>query len=662
MSAEDLSCRRLGRPPSWFCSDGFYREMEVAVLAAQERSVSYGSSLDAKELVRQAIDIVDLVGQFISLRRQGRNFVGLCPWHDDSRPSLQVNPERQSFKCWVCDIGGDAFSFIQRMEGVSFPEALEMLAERAGIELKPRTPAKPGVAGGDPSDKRTLYQAMAWAAKQYHECLLSSPEAEPARKYLDQRGLSAESIARFQLGFSPLERDWLLRRIDRNPQRAKVLETIGILSRATEGGQYDRFRGRVLFTIRDAQGRPVGIGGRLLPELGLASPAKYVNSPETPLFTKSKLLYGLDLARDAIRQKKCALIMEGYTDVIVAHQFGFHHAVAVLGTALGSDHIRTLKHYSEKIVLVLDGDEAGQKRTKEVIGLFLSAQSADVRVLTLPDGLDPCDFLQQRGPAALEELLTHSAVDALDHLIEAETRGIDVERDLHAADQAVERILTTVAQAPRLGAGTSHDDRIREEKALARVAFRLRLREEDVRKRLAGLRRRAPAGAKPRRIDPAESPQARTPAEPLDPWRRELFELLLAHPDCWATAQAELSAEWLAAGPTRPIYETCCRLLAAGVEPNFERLMLELDEPCSKSLLVDLDEQWRAKGPRGAEPSSLLGDWLKTFQGKEVEKRRPAQIVALREGRLDDSQTANLLEAILQQERSRQGISAPKDG
>ena len=308
-------------------------------------------------------------------------------------------------------------------------------------------------AGGS-YDKRTLMQAMAWAEKQYHQSLLKSPQADAARRYLQERGISDESIERFQLGFSPPERDWILRHVqgdanqEKRARRAKILEAVGILARPAEGGSlYDRFKGRLLFSIRDAQGRPVGIGGRVLLELGVTSPAKYVNSPETPLFTKSKLLYGLDVARDALRKTRTALVMEGYTDVIVAHQYGFQNAVAVLGTALGESHIRLLKAHADRIVLVLDGDKAGTKRANEVLELFI-AQQADLRILTLPEDLDPCDFLHKYGAAAFSDLLAAKAMDALDHAYAVTTRGIDVERDVHGVGQAIERLLGIVARAP----------------------------------------------------------------------------------------------------------------------------------------------------------------------------------------------------------------------
>ena len=246
----------------------------------------------------------------------------------------------------------------------------------------------------------------------------------------------------------------------------------------------------MLFSIRDAQARPVGFGGRVLPDVATITPAKYVNSPETPLFTKSKLLYGLDLARQSIRKNGAALVMEGYTDVIVAHQYGFDNAVAVLGTALGADHIKILKHYTDRIILVLDGDEAGQRRTNEVLELFV-AEQVDLRILTLPEGLDPCDFLHQKGAAAFAELLANSAVDALEHAFATVTRGVDVDRDVHGASRALERLISIVAKAPRLRADTTGEDRFREEKILQRLAAWFRVDENEVRRRLTALRRRS---------------------------------------------------------------------------------------------------------------------------------------------------------------------------
>jgi DNA primase len=350
--------------------------------------------------------------------------------------------------------------------------------------------------------------------------------------------------------------------------------------------------------------------------------------------------------------------------VIVAHQYGFDNAVAVLGTALGEGHIKLLKRFCDRFVLVLDGDEAGQKRTNEVLELFVARQ-IDLRVLTLPEGLDPCDFLHQRGAEALQHLLDHEAIDALDHAFRTATRGLDVERDVHGATQTLERLIAIIAKAPR----PAGEERFREEKVLQRLSAHFRVAENEVRQRLAALRRKGPSGAAS--IAPATKPasgqttgdattDASVPAK-LDPWRRELFELLVAHPKFWTIVRREISQEWLTAGPSRLIYETSCRISGEGGEATFERLMLVLEDSAARSLLVELDEGWREKGPRG-EPEQLLRALIRNFQLKEASKQRPAQLVALREGRLDDSQTIALLQSMLEQQRKRQNMTDPTDG
>ncbi len=584
--------------------------------------MSFGS-MDTKELVRQAVDIVDLVGRHIQLRRQGRHYVGLCPWHDDTRPSLQVNPERQSFKCWVCDIGGDVFTFVEKMEGVTFPEALAMLADQAGIALEPQRIA--GEKGDPTSDKRLLYRAMAWAEGQYHECLMRREEGKPARKYLKSRGLTGESARMFHLGYSP-GWDWIVNRARETDFSGAVLEKVGILAQSPEehGRAYDRFRGARAVFDPGCAGAACRVGRPGVAESGSTSPAKYVNSPETPLFTKSKLLYGLDVAKDAMRKSRTALVMEGYTDVIVAHQYGFNDAVAVLGTALGPRHIDTLKHHVDRILLVLDGDEAGQRRAKEVLELFVT-EKVDLRIVTLPDELDPCDFLAEHGAEAFREILESRAVDALDHAFQVETQGIDLNNDIHAASEALERLVATVARAPRLRADSTREDRFREEKFLQRLAMSFRVPEQDVRDRLTSVRR-----AGQRRVGPtpavAESGRG-APAEPaIDsaPWQRELLEILLQFPEAVETAQSHIRAEELAYEPCRRIYRKCCELSGAGVTPTFEQLMLAFDEPVVKNLLVELDEKGRAK--EMVAPLELLEAFFVTYRRQKVVQPAPGQM------------------------------------
>lgn len=625
---------------------------------------------DTKERIRQSIDIVDLVGRYIPLRRQGRGYVGLCPWHDDRRPSLQVNPERQLFRCWVCNIGGDIFSFLMRIEGIEFGEALEMLAEQAGIAL-PSTrrsgPPQSPVPGHEAADvgglaqtregKRRLYSAVAWAEAQYHQFLLSAHEAEAARNYLAERKINRESIEKFRLGFSPLQPGWILSRARQCGVGPELLQMVGILTRSDSTQElYDRFRGRVLFPIHDPQDRAVGFGGRVLPQAAGTTRAKYINSPESPLFSKGRLLYGLDVARHAMRKTGTALVMEGYTDCVLAHQFGFGDAVAVLGTALGREHVRLLKRFADRIVLLLDGDQAGQRRAIEVLELFV-AESVDLLVVTLPEGADPADFLVEHGSEALAELIADRGVDALEHARRAFTSGIDLRRDIQSATQALERILGIIAHSPR-----SKDDsqRIREERMLQRLSMEFRLPESTLRERMRQLRNRSSGPAALAEDMAASDAAAEQSGKDPAPWQRELLEIVLQQPELMARVRDEVAPEDLAYGPVRQLYRLCCRLWDGGRAPTFDRLMLEIEDLAQKSFLVLLDDTARAK--RTAAPAEAVEEFLRTYRLRRAWLADPAETGALRRGELREEEELEILERIAQERRMLHGGTEPTEG
>ncbi len=616
--------------------------------------MSTGSSYDAKERVRQAIDIVELVGSYVQLRREGRNYKALCPWHNDSRPSLQVNPERQSFKCWVCDIGGDIFNFIMKMENVEFAEALKMLAERAGIQLKP---SRPGVNKTDADEKRALYQAMAWAEERFHKCLLDAPEAEPARRYLAERKISPESIRRYRLGFAPDRWDWLIQQALNSEIPAKLLETVGLVVRKQDGpGVYDRFRGRVLFPIHDVQGRSVATGGRILPHLANDNPAKYINSPETPLFSKSSMLYGLNSARDAIGRNHVAVVMEGYTDTIVARQFGFDNTVAVLGTALGERHIRLLRRFADSITLVLDGDEAGQRRANEVLGLFI-AEQVDLRIVTLPDGLDPADFLLERGPEAFKEFL-NSAVDALEHKLNIWHGKLGPRPNTHQVNQAIEDMLNTLALAPRMQTSTPSQVRLREHQILSRLSRQFSVAEEALRERLRDLRQRAKRPEQPHENIASDDNYQRL--EPMSPLDRELLEIIVLEPEAVPAIAEVIQPSEMGSSTAQRIFSHCCELNHAGITPDFDRLMLDFEEPALKSLLVDLDERAQAKAT--ADINGWLRDLLARIRHRRDDHRLHATVQTLKQNKHEPHDELELLNQIIAQERTRQGISSPTEG
>ncbi len=624
--------------------------------------MSFDSSYDTKEQVRQATDLVDLVGRSVQLRRQGRMYVGICPWHDDSRPSLQVNPERQSWKCWVCDVGGDIFSFVMKREGVDFPTALRMLAERAGIELSRHAARK--TQPGSPEDKPTLYRALAWTEQQMHQCLLHSPEAAPVRAYLQQRGLSDESIHQFQLGFSPDRWQWLLDRAGSTEFTTAILEAAGLVLRTRDGQRhYDRFRGRLIFPIRDTEDRPIAFGGRILPELAKDDSPKYINSPETRVFVKSDHLYGLNLVRNATARDRHIVVVEGYTDVIMAHQCGVQHVAAVLGTALGASHLKLLRRFADRITLVLDGDAAGQRRTNEILELFV-AEQIDLRILTLPSGLDPFDFLRSHGGEAFRDLLGQ-AVDAMEHKVQVATRGIDLLQAPDQANRALEEILKTMAGASRVSTATPEATQLRHQQLLARLANQFRVDETALRDRLVQLRqqtrRRVPA-----RDNVAGSPQgapAATGQGSLTPLERELFEILTLHPRLVPDTLKTLSRDLFQNGQASQLWTLLVSLQDQQIEITFENMLTVSEDPQLKSLLVELDEQARTKDSLALEDveARLIG-LIRSF---DLQKQCIAQrevLATLETRHYDEKEELDILEQLIQRERERQGISAPTDG
>ena len=613
--------------------------------------MSLGSPLDVKEQVRQAVDIVDLVGSYMQLRRQGRNFVGTCPWHDDRRPSFQVNPDRQSFKCWVCDIGGDVFSFVMKMENLEFREALELLAERAGISLRP-LPRGPGEQQGSGAafDKKTLLRVTAWAEEQFQRCLMESPEAEVARQYLADRQISAESVRQFHLGFSPGRWDWLIERARGAEWTTAQLEKVGlVIRREIEGTYYDRFRGRVMFSIRDARSRPIAFGGRVLPQLADDRSAKYINSPETPLFSKSHELFGLDVAREGIGREGHVIVMEGYTDCIMAHQAGLTNVVAVLGTALGEGHLQILRRFTDSIVLVLDGDDAGRRRTNEIIdsllALFVKNQ-VDLMILTLPEEVDPCDFIATHGGDAFRQLLA-GAVDALEHKFNSVTNGLDTASDTHRAAQAVEQVLGTLAQIRAAGDGAATPVFLREQQMLGRISRRFHMPEAQLRTRLKALR----AGQKPRPVAPLDESQQSTSERPslLPTWDREILELILLEPNWLARVAAAIDGTSFESPVARTIYEAYLRLNRAGQSLDFSRLSLEFDDFAMKNVLASLDETSQSKV--SADRELWLTDLLATAARRRDEHLRRETLHAAQHNR-DDAEA--LLARFYEHSRAQQ--------
>jgi len=369
------------------------------------------------EEIKERLDIVEIVGRSVRLQKAGRSLKGLCPFHTEKTPSFFVFPDSQRWHCFGCDKGGDVFTFVMEHEGWDFRTALEELGRQAGVELRPLTPAQAQAA----TEAERLRAALKAATHYYHTLLLTAPQAHKARAYLERRGFKPETNERFQVGYSLKSWDALRAHLLGKGFTVEELVKAGLLVQKDDGGTYDRFRDRLMIPIRDRRGQVIAFGGRVLnPE----DEPKYINSPQTSLFDKSRTLFGLSFARQAIRQADAAIIVEGYMDVMIPYQAGYHNIVAPMGTALTEAHLKQLQRLTRHFILALDPDTAGIQATlrsletarqtldhkwdavfdpRGLVG-YEGRLNADIRVVVLPDGLDP-DELVLQDSARWEQLL-----------------------------------------------------------------------------------------------------------------------------------------------------------------------------------------------------------------------------------------------------------------
>lgn len=360
------------------------------------------------EAIRNRVDIVDLVGRSVSLRQAGRSFKGLCPFHHEKTPSFHVNPQLGIFHCFGCNAGGNAFAFLMRHDNLTFPEAVRALGRECGIEVPEEH------AGAEQGVGRRLREACA-VAERFYRASLQSAEGAAARAYLAGRGFDAEACARFAIGFAPDRWEALVRALAAARVPVAAALQAGLVGEG-QRGHYDRLRGRVVFPIRDVRGDPVAFGGRALPDAqGRAPDPKYLNTPESPLFSKREAFYGMPDALEAIRRAGRAVVVEGYFDRIALARAGLEEALATCGTALTEDHARQLRRRTQEVVLLFDGDAAGQRAVERSLALLLP-EGLRVRAAELPAGDDPDTYLERHGAEALRELVGRAA-PALDGVI-----------------------------------------------------------------------------------------------------------------------------------------------------------------------------------------------------------------------------------------------------
>ncbi len=599
--------------------------------------------------VREAVDLVGLIAEYIQLRPKGREHVGLCPFHDDHTPSLAVVTHKGNafYKCHACGAAGDALNFMMAYHGMSFPEALEFLAARAGIALHRRAETARRAAGPGPDELR---RANALAAAFYRSALQHSPQAAAARAMVAARGISEESAQRFGIGASPPEWESLVAHAKRHAVGAEALAAAGLLKPRASGGHYDTFRNRLMFPIFDELGRAIAFGGR---QLLAEDEPKYLNSPESPVFSKSKTLYGLHLARRAIIDSARAIVTEGYTDVVACHQAGFTNVVATLGTSLTIEHARLLRRLCACVVLLFDGDEAGQRAADRAIELFF-AEPIDLKICVLPCGDDPADLLGRPGGAERFRAALDGACDAMAFKVGRFRQVLREAGGPGARQQCLEKLLAELADL-----GFEAMPGVRKAPVVAQLAGLLGVRHEDIEQALPQ-RRRQSAGAAAAAAGTAGSalwtsdpdlPAARRRAE------RELLAALICHPALRSQTLESGRPVAEAVGPAS-FQDPMCRRLAEAVWASdtftVQQLMARLDDPALRAMAGELyldGERQLASGDQ--TPAEALRERCAALDRLNERHRYRQDLEALRQTGLG-AQPAEALRDMLDRRR-RQG-------
>jgi DNA primase len=556
--------------------------------------------------VRNAGDIVRLVSDYVPLKAGGARLKGLCPFHHEKTPSFSVDPQLQLFYCFGCQVGGDAFKFVMLYEKLEFAEAVEFLARRWGVPL-------PAAHPSPADDARAKLFVLNETAAAFFRAQWSDPShGREAREYISARGVSEDVAERFGLGYAPDSWDALGNILGARGVKPHDCQVAGLAIPRKDGtGQYDRFRHRVIFPIRDVAGRVVAFGGRAL---GDAEP-KYLNSPETPTYVKGEHLYGLDVARDAIRREGFAILVEGYLDLIALHQAGFENSVASLGTALTPAQVKLLARYAERVVVSYDGDAAGLNAAAKSLDLFLE-RGFDVRVAEIPAGKDPDDFIKDNGAAAYDAIV-RQAPGYLDFLVARELRG----RDLGRPEEKVAAINAILPKLARL------DNAVLRSTWASRLAEALRIDDDIVLQELRAALKNAKPGIRHR---------AGT-EEPTSAVEARLVRLLLGSDEARTHARETLRHGDLDGTGVATIVTTILDLDGRGLPVAGPLVVDALDDEADRALLTRI--AFRDDAPGGA---SELEGCLVTLRSSRLRKQHKEETRKLDELARDE-QTQRLM-------------------
>lgn len=514
--------------------------------------------------LRRQSDIVRIVQDYVTLKKAGANWVARCPFHKETKPSFSVNPAKEIFYCFGCQKGGSVFNFVMEIERVTFPEAIKIVAEKSGVPLPKMI--DDGRFEARKRDSDQVIELNQWAL-QWWQDQLQSKAATSVRQYLKQRGLTEETTKTFRLGFAPDSWEALSTHLRQKGATQEQLENSGLVVKKDEGGSYDRFRGRLIFPVFDAQGKPIAFGGRTLDPEG---EPKYLNSPETSAYTKGRHLFGLNLTRDEIRRNGFAILVEGYLDLIVPYQFGVKNVVASLGTALTPEQVKLIGRFARKVVVNYDGDRAGVQAAKRAIETLL-AEDLEVKVLVLPDNADPDDFIRKYGVTEYQQR-RGKAQPHIQFVIDQAVR----DRNLHnPADKAaaVEETLPFV-RAVR--------NRIQRREYFEIAMDALRVRPDERRELLQ--RTRSAASAVAESVQPVV-------VRPLKPTVAEekLLELLLGSEELRKIVLPRLESSDYDGIATAPIFRALVKLNEDDGEVSFDSVSEETaDDPAAGELLARL--------------------------------------------------------------------------
>lgn len=571
--------------------------------------------------IRQAVDIVDVISDYVQLKKQGRNYFGLCPFHGENTPSFSVSPEKQIFHCFGCGAGGNVFSFLMDHDGLSFQEAAIKLAERANIVLELSQPVFSGETSGD-REYRQMIEAHDLLCKFYHHILVNTKDGQHALEYLYNRGFTDEQIEKYQIGYALNSRDVDYKFLTKRNYKPSLLEKAGLIIRSEKDGNYfDRFRDRVMFPIFDTKGNTIAFSGRTL---GAGEP-KYLNSPETAIFNKSKILYNFHLARPAIRKQQQVILFEGFADCIAADRSGVENGVATMGTSLTSEHVLLIRRNTDLVTICYDSDQAGIEAAWRA-GELLTEAGCQVRVAMLEDGLDPDDYIRKYGREKFRDAVIHSSLTFTSFKLHYLKKGKDLQNDGDRL-QYVEEALKEISIVDKAVERDHYLRQLANEFTLSLDALKQQVKQissankKKLNKEQSGVRKKILLQSRPESLKPAYYNAER---------------LLIAHmmrdPDLAFRVKDMLDGEPFNVDEHQAIITYLFGYFEQGLEPDPSHFMNYLDDSRLKQMVANIDMMLINEDISEQELHDYIKQVLnhrkmlkikeKEAEGKEAEKRK----------------------------------------